>query len=179
MSNPRRLHVIASLCAALWIGAAHALPFARFADRQATVSSVTDGDTVVLQFSRRRERVRLIGIDTPESKHNPRARKQAEQNRSSENSIIQLGKLAAKHTRELLPTGIRVRIEYDVEQRDRYGRLLAYLWLPNGTMVNEEIIRAGYAYPLTIPPNVRYEARLLAGFRESREKRRGLWGIRQ
>lgn len=174
----RYLHLTTSLCVLFWIGAAQALPLARLMEQQGTVVSVTDGDTVVLQVARRRERVRLIGIDTPESKHNPRAKKQADRNHLTENVVVQLGKQAAAHTRALLPVGTTVRLEYDVERRDRYGRLLAYLWLSNGTMVNEEIIRSGYAYPLTIPPNVRYEARLLAGFRESRDQKRGLWSMR-
>jgi micrococcal nuclease len=142
------------------------------------VVSVTDGDTVVLLMSSKRERVRLIGIDTPESKRNSRSRKQADQNRIVIDQVVHLGKLAAEHTQKLLPVGTSVRVEFDLQPRDRYGRLLAYLWLPNGTMVNEEIIRAGYAYPLTIPPNVKYEGRFLAGFRESREKQLGLWGHR-
>jgi micrococcal nuclease len=139
---------------------------------------VTDGDTVVLQIGSEREKVRLIGIDTPESKHNPRTKKQSAQNHLSEDTVVRLGKLAAEHTQTLLPIGTSVRVEYDLGKRDRYGRLLAYLWLADGTMVNEEIIRSGYAYPLTIPPNVKYADRFAAGFRESREKGRGLWSIR-
>lgn len=155
---------------------AHAAPRTKRPDVEARVVSVTDGDTVVLQIASERERVRLIGIDTPESKRNPRSRKQADQNHLVVDEVVHLGKLAAEHTQKLLPVGTPVRVEFDLQPRDRYGRLLAYLWLSNGTMVNEEIIRAGYAYPLTIPPNVKYEGRFLAGFRESREKQLGLWG---
>ncbi len=152
-----------------------ATPLQRLSAEQATVLSVSDGDTVVLQIARNRERVRLIGIDTPESHSNPRAKKQAMRNHQDVLSIIEQGKAAALYTRNLLPRGTSVRIEHDVEKRDHYGRVLAYLWLPSGEMVNEKIITSGYAYPLTIAPNVRYQGRFLKGFHEARNAKRGLW----
>ncbi len=145
------------------------------AAEQAKVLSVSDGDTVVLQVGRDRERVRLIGIDTPESHPNKRAEKQATRNHQDIRSIIEQGKRAAQFTRNLLPDGTSVRVEYDVERRDHYGRLLSYLWLANGEMLNEAIIKGGYAYPLTIAPNVRYQERFLKAFQEARNAKRGLW----
>jgi len=142
---------------------------------QAKVISVSDGDTVVLHIGRNKERVRLIGIDTPESHDNRRARKQSERNHQDISSILEQGRTAARFTQKLLPQGMTVKVEYDTERRDHYGRLLAYLWLPNGEMVNETIIRSGYAYPLTIPPNVRYRDRFLKAFSEARSSKRGLW----
>jgi micrococcal nuclease len=129
----------------------------------------------VLQIGRHRERVRLIGIDTPESHPNKRANKQAARNHQDIQSIIEQGKRAAQFTKSLLPSGTSVNIEYDVERRDHYGRLLGYLWLSNGEMLNEAIIRGGYAYPLTIPPNVRYQERFLKAFHDARNAKRGLW----
>jgi micrococcal nuclease len=169
---------IAALVWLTWTSTSHAAPHEKRPDLQGRVVSVTDGDTVVLQISSKRERVRLIGIDTPESKYNPRSRKQADQNHLVVDQVVRLGKLAAAHTQKLLPVGTPVRVEFDLEQRDRYGRLLAYLWLPNGTMVNEEIISSGFAYPLTVPPNVKYQDRFLTGFRDSRRKQLGLWSRR-
>lgn len=145
------------------------------AAEQTRVLSVSDGDTVVLQIGRHRERVRLIGIDTPESHPNKRANKQAARNHQDIQSIIEQGKRAAQFTKSLLPSGTSVNIEYDVERRDHYGRLLGYLWLSNGEMLNEAIIRGGYAYPLTIPPNVRYQERFLKAFHDARNAKRGLW----
>lgn len=145
------------------------------AAEQAKVLSVSDGDTVVLQIESGRERVRLIGIDTPESHINKRAQKQATRNHQDIQSIIEQGKRAAQFTRNLLPNGTSVRVEYDVERRDHYGRLLGYLWLANGEMLNETIIKGGYAYPLTIAPNVRYQERLLKAFHDARNAKRGLW----
>jgi micrococcal nuclease len=61
------------------------------------------------------------------------------------------------------------------EKRDRYGRLLCYVYLRNGKMLNEEIVKAGYASLLTYPPNVKYQSVFLKAYREAREKKRGLW----
>ena len=71
--------------------------------------------------------------------------------------------------------GDTIRIEFDVQKKDKYGRLLAYVYLPNGTMLNEEIVKAGYANLMTVPPNVKYQERLLKAYREARENGRGLW----
>jgi micrococcal nuclease len=68
-----------------------------------------------------------------------------------------------------------LRLNFDVEKRDKYGRLLAYVYLSNGKMLNEEIVKAGYANLMTIPPNVRYQERFLKDYREARENRKGLW----
>jgi micrococcal nuclease len=68
-----------------------------------------------------------------------------------------------------------VTIEFDVQTRDRYGRLLGYVYLFNGKMLNEEIVKAGYANLMTYPPIVKYQERFLKAYREARENRRGLW----
>lgn len=65
-------------------------------------------------------------------------------------------------------------IEFDARTRDKYGRLLAYLYLPSGKMLNEEIVKAGYAQLMTIPPNLKYQERFLKACREARENHRGL-----
>lgn len=68
-----------------------------------------------------------------------------------------------------------LKIEFDVRTRDKYRRLLAYLYLPGGKMLNEEIVKAGYAQLMTIPPNLKYQERFLMAYREARENHRGLW----
>lgn len=147
----------------------------QLAAEQATVLSVSDGDTVVVRIGRERERIRLIGIDTPESHPNRRAKKIAARDHQELASILDQGKAASQFTQKLLPSGTAVRVEYDIEKRDHYGRLLGYLWLSSGEMINETIIASGYAYPLTIPPNVRYRERFLKGFQAARHSKRGLW----
>ncbi len=136
---------------------------------------VVDGDTIAVQIERTIEKVRLIGIDTPESRRNDRANLQAERSRRDVKTIIQMGKQAKEVFKGLLPKGTELRIEYDVQKRDKYGRLLAYVYTKDNTMINEEMLRLGYAQLLTIPPNVRYVERFRKALTKSRNDKRGLW----
>ena len=131
------------------------------------VRRVVDGDTLVVAFGGDDERVRLIGIDTPESV-DPRR------------PVECLGKEAAAHLRGLVPNGTEVRLERDVEPRDRYDRLLAYVHrVDDDLFVNLAMVEAGYAEPLTIPPNVAYRERFSTAARQAREAGRGLWSACQ
>jgi micrococcal nuclease len=93
-------------------------------DQLYTVQRVVDGDTLQLSNG---EKVRLIGVDTPESADNPKLRRDAQKTGQDRSEIIQMGKEAAGFTRKLVE-GKQVRMEYDVQQRDKYGRLLAYVF---------------------------------------------------
>ena len=128
-----------------------------------TVVRVVDGDTVVVLLNGREETVRLIGVDTPETVHPTLG-------------VEPFGPEASAFTKRLLPPGTQVRLELDIQERDRYGRLLAYVYLPDGRMVNAELLRAGLAQLLTIPPNVKYVELFTRLQREAREAGRGLWG---
>jgi micrococcal nuclease len=86
-----------------------------------------------------------------------------------------MGKRSTSFVKTLVKKGDAVGLEFDVQERDRYGRLLTYAYLPDGRMLNEEIIKAGYAQPMTIPPNVKYQERFLRAYQDARENRRGLW----
>jgi micrococcal nuclease len=136
------------------------------------VERVVDGETLLLTGA---EKVRLIGIDAPESKPNPRAEKQVETQEKDLKTIISMGKESTKFVRSLVKPGDQVRIEFDVEKRDQYGRLLGYVYLSDGRMLNEEIVKGRYASLLTHPPNVKYQERFLRAYREARENKRGLW----
>lgn len=132
-------------------------------EARARITRVVDGDTVIVALNGRRERLRYIGIDTPESV-------------KPGSPVECYGKEASKRN-EQLTGGRTVRLEFDVERRDRYGRLLAYVRRnSDGLFVNAELVRSGYAQTMTIPPNVRYADRFLALQREARAARRGLWG---
>ena len=124
--------------------------------QEATVDvlRVIDGDTIVVEIDGRAERVRYIGIDTPEMR--------------DERESIQVLARDATEANERLVGGKSVRLEFDVQKRDRYGRLLAYVWVGD-LMVNEELVRGGFAELLTIPPNVRYAERLADVRRAARE----------
>jgi micrococcal nuclease len=89
--------------------------------------------------------------------------------------IVRLGQAAREFAESLAPAGTTLYLERDVQPTDRYGRTLAYLWTTDGRLVQEEILRAGWADLLTIPPNVRHTERLRSAWREARESRRGIW----
>jgi micrococcal nuclease len=138
-----------------------------------TVRQVFDGDTIEVIRRGRRERVRLIGVDSPEAHGSAKLDRQVAggQERAQ---ILALGRRATAFTRERL-LGREVELEIDVEQRDRFGRVLAYVWLSDGTLFNATLLEAGQARLLTIPPNVRYVDRFVPLERAAREARRGLW----
>jgi micrococcal nuclease len=121
------------------------------------VDRVVDGDTIVVDG----ERVRLIGIDTPES--------------VKPGTPVECFAREASALMERLVGGRRVRLERDVEERDRYGRLLAYVYR-DSLFVNAEMVRRGYAQVATFPPNVRHVDQFLRLQREARRNSRGLWG---
>jgi micrococcal nuclease len=126
--------------------------------REGRVTHVVDGDTIRLG----EERVRLIGVDTPET-------------RKPGTPVQCFGKKATAFTTKLV-AGRKVRLELDVEERDRYGRLLAYvIRVDDGLSVNAELVRRGYATPLTIPPNVRHADEYARLARQARRADRGLW----
>jgi micrococcal nuclease len=126
------------------------------------VLRVVDGDTIEVLYNGKKEDVRLIGVDTPETVHPSKP-------------VQPYGPEASAFTKAQL-TGKRVGLEFDVEQRDRYGRLLAYVWLDN-KMFNRTLIQEGYAQVATFPPNVKYVDDFTRLQKEAREARRGLWGL--
>jgi micrococcal nuclease len=129
-----------------------------------TVVRVIDGDTFWLDDgSDESLRVRLIGIDAPESR--------------DYGSKIKgyYGEEAKEYLTKLI-RGKKVRLEFDVERFDQYDRTLAYVYLEDGTFVNAELVKNGYAMTMTFPPNVRYTLTFLKLAREARKKKSGLWG---
>jgi len=131
---------------------------------EAVVEQVVDGDTLVVRLGDGTEdRVRLIGVDTPETKHPSKP-------------VECFGREASAFTASLLPEGTRVRLERDVEARDRYDRLLAYVYRADDDLfVNLELLARGYAAVLTVPPNVAHTDEFVAAARQAREEGRGLW----
>lgn len=126
------------------------------------VIKVVDGDTIAVLVGNRREKVRYIGIDTPETHHPTKP--------------VQCFGARASAFNERLVGGEHVRLVRDVEKRDRYGRLLAYVYRArDGLFVNAELARLGYARPLTIAPDVRYATHFAALTRDARLAGRGLW----
>lgn len=98
----------------------------------AVVLRVIDGDTIKINIQGKPESVRLIGIDTPESKANAKAMRDCNRSGQDVAAIVSQGRVAAAYTRSRVKKGDTVRIETDVQQRDKYRRILAYVWLPDG-----------------------------------------------
>ena len=121
------------------------------------VKRVIDGDTLLLTNG---EKVRLIGVDTPETKH-------------PQKPVQRFGREAYLFTRELVE-GKEVRLDFDWQRRDKYGRLLAYVYLTDGTFLNAEIIIQGYGFAYTRFP-FKYLEEFRKYEREARENKRGLW----
>ena len=116
----------------------------------ATLISISDGDTIHIDVGGKVETLRLILIDTPET-HDPN------------NPPECYGAEATAFLEGLLPVGSALYLERDVSERDRFGRLLRYVWLDRGDQVyqvNEAMVRSGYAAQSTFPPDVKYEARI-------------------
>ena len=136
--------------------AAGALP----AGVDVAIERVVDGDTIIFTGNRG---VRLIGVDTPETV-------------DPERPVGCYGHEASAFTTSLLPKGTAVRLVGDVEQQDKYGRTLAYVYrLPDGLFVNAELVRRGFANVLTIPPNVAHADEFVALAALARTTDLGLW----
>lgn len=133
------------------------------AAQQATVERVIDGDTIVIKLSTGQiEKVRLIGIDTPETVHPSKP-------------VEYFGREASAYTKNNL-LGKQIRLEYDWQKRDKYGRLLAYVFV-GGKLFNNQIIRDGYAHAyLKYPFRQDYQQMFLASERFARNNHLGLWG---
>ncbi len=121
------------------------------------VTKVIDGDTITIEGG---EVIRYIGIDTPETVHPSKP-------------VECFGKEASSKNKELVD-GKRVKLGKDVSETDRYGRLLRYVWVGD-IFVNDYLVRQGYAYAYTYPPDVKYSEQFVQAQQEARENNRGLW----
>ncbi|OGW33505.1 MAG: hypothetical protein A2X59_08885, partial [Nitrospirae bacterium GWC2_42_7] len=114
------------------------------------VEKVHDGDTITAIVENRSEKIRLIGIDTPEMGQRP------------------WGSKAKEYLESLVESSFKtLTIEYDIEHRDKYGRILAYIRTKDGRLINEEMLSSGYALLFTFPPNVKYVDRFISAQKEA------------
>jgi micrococcal nuclease len=127
------------------------------------VKKIVDGDTFwIYNGTEEGEKIRLIGVDAPESRN------------AFKKKIGYYGKESKTYLTNLLKSK-RVKLEYDVVNTDQYGRTLAYVYLEDGTFVNTELVKNGYAMVMTVPPNVKYAEEFVHLQQEARENNRGLW----
>jgi len=147
-----------------WDGASKRIIITSQADKELhKVTRVIDGDTFEIEGG---QKVRMIGIDTPESVH-PDAEKNTE-----------FGEKASAYTKKLLE-GKKVKLAKDVSETDKYGRLLRYVYLEDGTFVNELLVKEGYAKAATYPPDVMYSDVFAKAEQYARENNKGLWAYNE
>ena len=125
-----------------------------------SVKRVVDGDTIELESG---EKVRYIGVNAPES--------------VKPNSPMECFGHEASTYNKTLVEGKRVRLEKDVSERDKYGRLLRFVYLEDGTLVNDQLVREGYAFVSTFPPDVGKADQFKQAQAEARAAHRGLWAM--
>lgn len=129
----------------------------------ATVNNVVDGDTIDISISGKTERVRLIGINTPETKHPTKG-------------IECFGPEASAYLEQLLPKRTAVRVERDVEARDIYGRLLLYIYVADTNLfVNLDLVARGFAQPMVFEPNTAYKLDFARAATQAERSNIGLW----
>lgn len=128
---------------------------------EALVAKVSDGDTFTIIIDNKKYGVRLIGVDTPESVH-PNKKKN-----------VPYGKIASDYTKSRLE-GKKVILKKDVQARDKYGRILAFVYI-DGKMYNEELIEEGHAKIMTVPPNVGNTERFKKLQKEAQKLKKGVW----
>jgi len=136
-----------------------------YIDDIGTLVRVVDGDTYVIDTGNAEKKIRLIGVDTPESV--------APADYCKENTAE--GKKVSDIVKDKITEGDIVYIEYDVEETDKYGRTLAYLYFPDGMMIQEWLLSNGYADTITYPPNVKYSEHFSEIAHTAMENKVGLW----
>ena len=140
------------------------------------VTKVFDGDTLRIANG---EKVRLLGIDAPEMYESDKLYRDAQRSGQDIRTIIALGRKSYQFTKQSVE-GKKVRLEFDVQQRDKYGRLLAHVFISDTQLfLNAEIIKQGYAEVMIIPPNLKYGDYFQGLYYEARENKRGLWSNSQ
>ena len=124
---------------------------------------VVDGDTIDIEIGGNTERVRLIGINTPETKHPIKG-------------VECFGPEASAYAEQLLPAGTALRVERDIEARDKYGRLLLYVYIAyTNVFVNLDLVMNGYARPMVFEPNTAHMANFAQAATQAELRNAGLW----
>lgn len=136
---------------------------------KATVVRVVDGDTYVVDIDGVETKVRLIGIDTPES-----VASQEYLDRTGKENTEE-GKNISDYMKKLLSEGTALYLEFDVEKYDKYDRVLAYAYFSDGEMIQEHLLKKGYAQVMTIEPNVAYSERFVELEQAAMKEGVGIW----
>jgi micrococcal nuclease len=143
--------------------------------QSSSILRVMDGETLKIDRNGHKELIRFIGLDTPKSKMRRKAETEAMQSQQDFLPMTSMGIKAMQYLKSLVKSGDTVVIEFDVETKDKEGMLLGYVYLPDGRMLNQEMLRAGYAYLKISAPNVKYQEKLLEARNDAWKHRRGVW----
>lgn len=153
--------IVATMASAALVAGSITVSAAANAD-SGTVVRVVDGDTLIVSINNGDHTIRLLNVDTPETK-------------DPNQPVECLGPQAAEYLAEQLPEGTAVRLEFDAERHDKYGRTLAGVFAPNGTLVNAEIAREGLGIPVHYGNNVKFLPPVEAAYEEARAAKTGLF----
>lgn len=135
---------------------------------EAEVVRVVDGDTIIALVNGQEERIRMIGIDAPESVNS----------NEEENTVY--GEMASQYTKEHLPQGMKIYLTFDEEREDKYERMLAYVWLSNevtnsNNLYQKQMVADGYALAYVYEPNIMYRESFYLAMQNAISKKAGLW----
>jgi micrococcal nuclease len=125
----------------------------------ARVMRIINGDTLTILYHGKWEEIKLLGLDMPETTLSDKVYEKALKSSTTPAVIINRGLTDREFVKKYLQYGSQVWIEFDVQKRDRFSRLLGYVYLADGRMLNEIILRAGLSELLLIPPNLKYQQR--------------------
>ncbi len=140
------------------------------------VKRIIDGDTFVCIFPiDKEEKIRLIGVDAPESRMNRKTQSDIEKSGMDYETIKALGRQSTEFIKTHIKPADVVKLEIDIQNRDSSGRILAYVYLQDGTMFNQLLVEEGYAQVATYPPNVKYVDLFIAAQKQAQKNKKGLW----
>lgn len=173
----RMNYVVAVVSAFLSVAATLFSPIELIADERTvvTVERVVDGDTISVFIAGKKQKVRFIGVDAPESKSNDHVISQMKRFKIGMKRILSLGQLADSQLREQIKPGHRLTLEFDRQMRDPHGRILAYVYLANGESLNRWLVREGLAWAVTYKPNVKHQYDFENAEKEARKRGMGIW----
>jgi len=139
-----------------------------YAAETATVVDVMDGDTLIVEYNIQKESINLLGMDAQERVRNRKAEIDSRTAGESLLTITFKGIDAKRFVERIVKKGDIVVMAFDVQARDQEGKLQGYVYLSDGRMLNEEIVRAGYAKVAIAPPNMKYQERFIEAYKEAR-----------
>ena len=140
------------------------------------VEKIEDGDTIVINYKDKSQRVQLIGIDAPEDTQNPKLNVDSKRKNIGKKVLLELGKEATKHLKILVEAGQRVSLLGNLTQKDKYDRLPAVVINNKGESLNQKMVEAGYALLLTrFPIDDDFKKKLEEAQKKAKKEKKGLW----